>query len=253
MSDYAESRERAPYAGRRQGDIIGAFTDAVRDNPLPAALIGMGALWLFMGGNKVSLLGGHHRTSLLGTVAHGAGDVAQGATHMAGRMGSAVASGVSSTASTVGSGVSEAASRVGDAAGRMGDYVRGAVHGVDAQSEYHTLRDDQDEWGAVYERNGHDEGSSRGASMRHGMQDMFERHPMALGLAGLALGAGVAAALPLTQTERETGEAARGKMSEAASRARELAGAVAEEVKQQAGGMQASGSSTPAFKPGQGV
>ena len=161
MSDYAESHERAPYAGRRQGDIIGAFTDAVRDNPLPAALIGMGALWLFMGGNKVSLLGGHHRTSLLGAVAHGAGDVAQGATHMAGRMGSAVASGVSSTASSVGSGVSETASRVSDAAGRMGDYVRGAVHGVDAQSEYHTLRDDQDEWGAGYERSGHEEGSSR--------------------------------------------------------------------------------------------
>jgi hypothetical protein len=67
------------------------------------------------------------------------------------------------------------------------------------------------------------------------MQNLFERHPVALGLAGLALGAGVAASLPLTETEREAGEAVRSKVSETASQAKEIAGAVAEEVKRQAG------------------
>src|SRR4051794_21350091 len=88
---------RGGYTMGRRSDIMGAFSDAVRDNPMSAALIGMGALWLFMGGNRMSILGGNGRTSLVGSVAHGAGDVAQGTAHAASQMGSSVASTVSST------------------------------------------------------------------------------------------------------------------------------------------------------------
>lgn len=230
MSEYGNRFEGGPgRAPPRRGDIIGAFTDAVRDNPVSAALIGMGALWLFTGGNRVSLLGGHDRTSILGTVAHGAGSVAHGATRAAGRMGGAVASTVTSTASSVGSGFSEAAHRVGE-------YVGGSLHGVDAQSAYRNTGDMRHDWDEGHERTGQPRGQSSMASLRDGMQDMFERHPMVLGLAGLALGAGVAATLPLTETELETGEAARSKISEATERAKELAGAVAEEVRHPSGG-----------------
>jgi hypothetical protein len=217
-----------PASGRlRNNDIVGSLTDAVRDNPAAAALIGMGVVWLFMGGNRVSLLGNDGRTSALGAVAHGAGEVAQGASHMASRMGGAVASTVSSAASSVSEGVSSATHRVGD-------YVGGSAHGVNAEDEYRNR-----EWmddGMHHAARTHSPGqASTIGSLRHGMQDLFERHPMALGLAGLALGAGVAASLPLTETEREAGEAVRSKVSETASQAKEMAGAVADEVKRQAG------------------
>ena len=122
--------------GSSRNDFMWSLTDAVRENPVPAALIGMGAMWLFMGGGNMSLFGGRDRTSLFGTVAHGAGsvahgagDMAQSAAHAVGRMGSSVASGVSST-------VGGFAEQVSDTASRMGEYVSNSMHGVDAQSDY---------------------------------------------------------------------------------------------------------------------
>ena len=40
------------------GSFISALQDAARENPVSAALIGMGVLWLFMGGGNTSLFGG---------------------------------------------------------------------------------------------------------------------------------------------------------------------------------------------------
>lgn len=215
---------RAPQPQR--GDLMTSFTEAVRENPIPAALIGMGALWLFAGGGNTSLLGGRGRSSLLGSVAHGvgnvaqgAGDLAQGAAHSVGRMGSSVASGVSST-------VGGFAEAVSDTASRMGAYVGSSLHGVDAQSEYRNPH-----FSNAGGQGGF--GSSMG-QMTSGLHDMFERHPMALGAAGLALGVAVAASLPLTTTERETlGKArdtVRDKLGEAASQAKDMAAAAVDEV-----------------------
>ena len=70
--------------------------------------------------------------------------------------------------------------------------------------------------------------------MTSGLQDMFERHPVALGVAGLALGAAVAASLPVTATERETlgktNETVRTRLGEAAEQARDMASAAVDEV-----------------------
>jgi len=229
---------RGGYTMGRRSDIMGAFSDAVRDNPMSAALIGMGALWLFMGGNRMSLLGGNGRTSLVGSVAHGAGDVAQGTAHAASQMGSSVASTVSSTVSGI-------AETVSDAASRMGSYVSGAVGGVDAQSEYRNSSVSEGRSDDDYGMDDEDEYSSgRGymasvTSLRGSMQDLFERHPMALGVAGLAIGAGVAASLPLTSTERETlgkaGDAVREKVADVAEQAKDMAKTMADEVRQQTG------------------
>ena len=42
----------------RAGDFLSDLSTAVRENPIPAALVGMGVLWLFSGGNKTTLGGG---------------------------------------------------------------------------------------------------------------------------------------------------------------------------------------------------
>ena len=208
------------YSARRQGDFIGALTDAVRDNPMSAALIGVGALWLYMGGNRTSLAGGHGRTSLVGAVAHGASEVGHGAAHAAERVGSAVSSGVSSAA----------------------DYVRESVAGVDAEAAYRNPEaygdmgpDDSRPW------NGRrSSGGSTVGRMQQNMREMFERHPVAIGLAGLALGAGMAASLPLTRKERQVmgpaGEAVQDRLGEAAERARAMADAAVDEARRQSMG-----------------
>lgn len=212
-------RRDRPYGLPRaeRHDLMGSFTGAIRDNPLAAALIGMGALWLFMGGNRVTLLSQDGHPSVAEAVAHGAGEAAEGAGHFASRVGGAVASTVSSAAGSVSEGISSATSRAGE-------YVSGTIHGMDAEDEYHAA--------GRFDGTGR---SSPARSLGHGLQGVFQRHPVALGLAGLALGAGVAASLPLTEAEREAGEAVRSKMSESASQAREIAGAVADEVRQQTG------------------
>lgn len=149
----------------------------------------------------------------------GASDMAQTAAHSMSRMGRSMASGVSST-------VGGFAEAVSDTANRMGDYVGSTLHGVDAQSEY---------------RNPNFSGSESRSSlsdmtgeMTSGLKDMFTRHPMALGVAGLALGAAIAASLPLTETERDTlgkaKEAARDKLGDVAAQAKDMASAAVDEV-----------------------
>ncbi len=232
---------RYPYRGGRgdehstmRQDILGSVADAARENPLPAALIGMGALWLFMGGSNISLLGGRGRTSILGVAGHGVGSAVAGAAHMAGdaahgaaQAGSAVASGVSSAASSLSKSISAGASRTSD-------YVTGAVHGVDAQSEYRRAGEGN---GSPYSQEAHDNSASSLAIVRHNLADFLERHPLALGFAGLALGMGVAASLPVTETERDALGKARdavgGKVAEVADGAREFTGAMLREAKQQ--------------------
>ncbi len=214
---------RAPGSGRN--DFIASLSDAMRDNPIPAALIGMGALWLFAGGGSMTLFGGRGRGSILGSAAQGAGtlaqgasDMAQGAAHSVGRMGRSVASGVSST-------VGGFAEAVSDTAGRMGEYVSDSLHGIDAEAGYRNPRFSSD--GEPYLR-------SSLEGMTSGLQDMLESHPVALGVAGLALGAAVAASLPLTSTEREAlgkaNETVRSKLGEVAEQARDIASAAAQEV-----------------------
>ncbi|MFN4142132.1 hypothetical protein [Aestuariivirga sp.] len=240
--DYAASAPamRAPaHRGPRRGDFIGALTDAVRDNPMSAALIGMGALWLYMGGNRTSLAGGHGKRSLIGTVSHGASDLGHGAAHAASRVGSAVSSGVSSAASGVAGTVSGAAERIGDAAGQVSDYVRGSVRGVDAESEYRNAAATREAWDTDTHTGWESGRRIRPFSLRmvqHNMQDLFERHPVAIGVAGLAIGAGLAASLPMTTRERQmlgnASETLHDKAADVVGQAKDIAGAAAEEARQ---------------------
>src|SRR6476659_7365246 len=73
--DYAtgqDGRLGAAPDRHRTGDFVGALQDAVRENPISAALIGMGVLWMFMGGSNTSLFGGGGRKSVFRAAARGA-------------------------------------------------------------------------------------------------------------------------------------------------------------------------------------
>jgi len=142
--------------------------------------------------------------------------MARSTVHAVGNVGNSVATGISST-------VDGFAESIGDTASRMGEYVRDSIGGVDSQSEYRNPS--------------FSGGTTSNASMVGGMRDLFERHPVALGVAGLALGAGIGASLPLTSTERDTlgkaNDAMRSKLEEATAQAKDFASAAVQEVKQQ--------------------
>ena len=60
-----------PYHdGGNRADFIGELGEAIRQNPVPAALVGAGFLWLLMGGREVLLGGASH--SLLSGAGEGA-------------------------------------------------------------------------------------------------------------------------------------------------------------------------------------
>jgi hypothetical protein len=229
-----------PYRGGRDfrgPDLLTSVADAARENPLSTALIGFGALWLYTGGSNMSLLGGRGRTSVIGSAARGAGDVAAGTAHMA----SGAAHGVAHAARTLASGARSAASSlaesVSEGATEVKNYVTGAAHGVDAQSEYRNPDIAEQERGGWRRSDGDRNRGSKAQGFRESMADMFERHPLALGLVGIAAGMGIAASLPMTGKERQTLGKARdavgGKLAEATEQAKEFAGTVVKEAKQQ--------------------
>src|SRR4051812_5713320 len=118
-------------------DFVQELTNAARENPVSAALIGMGVLWMFMGGSKTSLFGGVSRVAgtaygaarggaeLVGDAAQYAGSAAYGAVGAVGSAARSVAEGVGSAAyqvaDRVGSTLSSGAGMVSDGLNRVSE------------------------------------------------------------------------------------------------------------------------------------
>jgi len=201
-------------------NFIRDLGEAVRQNPISAALIGMGVFWMLSGrgtaGERVREMA---RRSHLDHLPDAAGDAFDAA-------GSTLKSGVESMRSSL----SSAAERVQDGAAAVLDNPsRPGREQADMVSEY--------------------AGSIPGAEMmenaRSNLAELFRTQPLALGAVGLAIGAGIAAALPSTEAETdylgETSDAfkerAQALVAEQASRAAEAAergiSAAAEEARNQ--------------------
>jgi hypothetical protein len=166
----------------------GFFEDlqnAVQANPLPAALIGMGAIWMLMGGGRTTaaaalISGGASRAAdalapVARTVATGAGVLADGVSNMA-------SSATNAVAETLGS-VTDAASSATDQAASSAD---------DAQR---SLRDTT---GRIAQS-----GTAFANSAQANLTETFERQPLLVGAIGLAIGAAIATAFPTTRLEEE--------------------------------------------------
>jgi hypothetical protein len=211
------------YRGNGHGEFPGQFAqrperglaalqDAVRENPLPAALIGMGVFWMFMGGSNVSLFGGG-RKSLFGTAAHGAqqftGAVQQGGASLGASVGGAM-QGMAQPAWQAGS---TAASAMGDAAAVMGDAAsRTAARAADVAASTTDMASRSAETMANATTAAASAVQDSAAKLSTGIQrtltELLERRPLLLGAVGLAIGAGIAASVPITEAEKQAmGEA----------------------------------------------
>lgn len=171
--------------------------DAARKNPLSAALIGMGVIWLFTGNRPVERAGNLVRRTGLDRIPDAAGDAFDAARSTMRSGASALGDGVASATDTL----RETGADVFDKATRSGrDYA-------DAASEYVSSLPET--------------GTDMFDMLRSNLSDMFETQPLALGAIGLAIGAGIAAALPPSEVEAEylgeAGDSIKAKAAEFAS------------------------------------
>lgn len=197
MSDISE----------RGSDFIRDLGDAARKNPLSAALIGMGVLWLFTGGRPVERAGDYVRRTGFDRVADGAGNAA-GSTFRSG-------------ADFIGEQVTSAKDALRDGgADALDNATRFGRHYADAASDY--------------ARSIPGTGAEMFNTARSNLTELFRGQPLALGAIGLAIGAGIAAALPSSGVETgylgETSDTVKAKATEFASEQTNRATTVAEGV-----------------------
>jgi hypothetical protein len=191
-------------------DFIQDLGDAVRKNPLPAALIGMGVLWLFAGSRPAERVGDFARSSGLDRIPDPAGYAADAAR------------------STLRSGTDAVGERVASAKDVVKD---GVVDALDSMTRYgREYADTASEYVTSIP------GSSAEIfdAVRSNLTDLFKAQPLALGAMGIAIGAGIAAALPATEIEAdylgETSDTVRKNAAQFAAEQTDRATTVAEAV-----------------------
>lgn len=195
-------------------DFIQDLGDAVRKNPLSAALIGMGALWLFTGSRPLDRAANLVRSAGMDRIPDAASNAFDAAR-------SSLKSGTDAIGEHVASAKDSVAGAVDNATSHGRDYA-------DSTSEYVTSIPGT--------------GAEIFDTVRSNLSDVFRAQPLALGVIGIAIGAGIAAALPATEIEAdylgETSDAMKAKATdfaaEQADRVTDVAGNVAEAVTDEA-------------------
>lgn len=161
------------------------LTDSVRNNPVPVALVGIGLAWMMMSGRSGSVQ--HARR-------HDADwDGMSGSSESDRWSGSAASS--SSTGQSSGSAVSGTMSSIGDKAHQMADRTR-AMAGSARERMSSGMESTRARMSDLSHR-------SRDSMLRarDSMSQMIDEQPLVLGALGIAVGAALGAALPVTQRE----------------------------------------------------
>jgi hypothetical protein len=207
VRSYSQGSGAAAPHDQRHGDFVNALQDAIRENPLSAALVGMGVLWMFMGGANTSLFGGGGRKSIFQTAMQGAEQVRDAVRETAEHAGSSfskTANAATGTASQVADAVRQASAVVGDTvsrtAGQAADAVSSAYGATtDVASRTADTISNTTRTAATALQN---TGAKWGSTVQQNLSDLFDRQPLLLGAVGLAIGAGIASSIPTTEAEK---------------------------------------------------
>jgi hypothetical protein len=213
----SRGREQAPR-------FIASLNEAARENPIGAALVGVGIAWLFAGGRR-SLIG------IDGAAAAGRALSAGGyaAADMARSTGDAIGSATGSVANAGADAARQAAGAVGSAANRASEALgSGAAQAGDLAGAI------GEQWDATRAQ-----AADVARSARSQLGQLLDEQPLLLAAGAFAVGAAMAASLPLTETEeRVIGDAAEaalqsGEAGSIGSRLRGVADAAKDEARQQ--------------------
>jgi hypothetical protein len=169
MNEYSE----------KASDFVRDLGDAARRNPISAALIGMGVVWLFTGGRTAERVGDLVRGVGFDRLPDAAGNALDTARSTLRSGGELLGDRVSSAKDALRDGSAAGLDRVT----RAGSDVAGAAYG--------------------YAQNIPDASGALFTTARGNLSELFRAQPLALGAVGLAIGAGIAAALPATDLEAE--------------------------------------------------
>ena len=222
--------------------------DAARENPISAALIGMGILWMF-GGSAASVA----RRARVDRMLDRAGEASEATGSMIRTTGARLGENVTSATRKVQSSASaaiEEATRFGreqiEGANRFGrdqmeEARRFGAEQTDTLGRYAKSLPEYARSIPDYARAIPESGGEMMHTLRSNLAELFKAQPLALGAIGLAIGAGIAAALPPTKAESEylgeTSEAVQEKAKRFAGEAKEVAedafNAAAEEARRQ--------------------
>jgi hypothetical protein len=166
--------------------------DMVRSNPLPFALIGIGAVWLIA--SNTGYAARIARDERIEAVRNRATDLAGG-----------VASDIGRRAGDL---VSDVAGRAERALGQTGNAIVDTANRIRSEGWVHqatdmaqdALRSARDSGGALLSRAGLYSGDGANGIINQ-VSETFERHPLAVGAIGMMAGAALALLLPPTRTE----------------------------------------------------
>ncbi|PLS78530.1 MAG: hypothetical protein CYG59_18050 [Chloroflexi bacterium] len=220
------------YAGETVDDVQYTITDTIKQNPIPATLVGIGLGWLFMnrsatkstrfsgrGGVRGSQIysgrGYSERSSTLHQAQEAAGNTASSVWETAGSAASSVRDSAGAVASNVSETAGNVVNQVQETAGNVANQVQESASQLVDQAQYRTER--------IEER----------------FQQMLYERPLAVGAITLALGTAVGLAVPETCKEHELmGEArdnllekAQGVASDTMEKVQRVAGEAVDEAK----------------------
>jgi hypothetical protein len=192
-------------------DFVRDLGEAARKNPLSAALIGMGVFWLFTSGRPMERAGDFvRRTAGFDRIPDAAGD------------------GFEAARSTFRTG----ADSIGESVTSAKDALRDrSAHAIDSAARFGREYADT---AAEYVSSGPGAGAEMLDTVRSNLSDLFRAQPLALSAIGLAIGAGIAAALPPSEVEAaylgETSDTVKAKATEVAAEQTDRATTVAQNV-----------------------
>lgn len=218
-------------AGHEVREARTTIIDTIRDNPIPAAMVAGGLAWLLMGGRKEvqSRRGGYDYRRAYATPRYIEDDYDVYGDYEFG----AVGSGYESAREGRIDKVKERAKDVAGAASQKAQEVTDKVS--DKASELvHRTRDEASELAGRARAEARDLRSRAGSEarrMERGFERTYRENPIGIGLAALAIGSIVGAALPRTRREDELLGRTRDKLM---SRARDVAEEAVEKVRETA-------------------
>jgi len=216
------TREMAEGANDTTKGLGSAIRGTIERNPLPAALAAIGLGWLYLkrpqgaagsvasrpyppypsyradqaGRRTAGDTVGSAAGAVGDTVGNAAGAVGDAASTTAGAMGNAagtVGDALGNTAGTVGDALGSAASAVGETVGGAAAGTQDAARGLVAEVQH------------------------QASQVGHGFQKLAQENPLAVGVAGVALGSLIGLLVPETQGERQLMGGARDTMMDKAA------------------------------------
>lgn len=221
-----------PRGSESRPDFITSLGESVRENPASATLIALGVAWLFLGGERVSLVRNAARAERnSGESEHRARRSAERANSHAGPYSSRAADKVADALGSAGDAADRAGSKMREVADRSAGALAGIASAADkagskVQEAVSTAASRASgTLSAAYQGVGSAAqgaaevvnaagstlyGTARGASemavrrsehLQESLGELIERRPWVLGALGLAIGAGAAVSLPRTRIE----------------------------------------------------